>query len=132
MNILVIEDNPTHFKLVQAVLSQAGNDVSRAETAEEAFAAICHDAPQIILIDLALPGMDGLALVRRLKADPNTRSTPIVVVTAYPDLWSRDDAMAAGCDAYLVKPLDTRSLVRKVAAVAAAAPNQDGPAVKGQ
>ncbi len=119
MNILVIEDNPTHFKLAQAVLKDAGNVVNRAETAEQAFASIRQDLPQIILLDLALPGMDGLALVRMLKADPGTSHIPIVVITAYPDLWSKDAALAAGCDAYLLKPLDTRSLVQEVTAVAA-------------
>jgi two-component system cell cycle response regulator len=100
------------------VLSEAGNEVRRAETAEQAFAAIRQSLPQIILLDLALPGMDGLALVRMLKADPATSSIPIVVITAFPDLWSQEDALAAGCDAYLLKPLDTRSLGRQVAAVA--------------
>jgi CheY-like chemotaxis protein len=118
MNILVIEDNPTHFKLAQAVLNEAGNVVNRAETAEQAFAAIRQDPPQIIMLDLALPGMDGLALVRMLKADPDTGHIPIVVITAYPDLWSKNDALAAGCDAYLLKPLDTRKLAQEVTAVA--------------
>ncbi len=118
MNILVIEDNPSHFKLIRVVLSEAGNRVSHAETAEQTFAAVREDPPQVILLDLALPGMDGLTLVRRLKEDPQTRSIPVVAVTAYADLWSRKDALEAGCDAYLLKPLDTRSLAGELAAAA--------------
>ena len=119
MNILVIEDNPSHFKLIRVVLSESGNRVAHAETAEQTFAAVRADPPQVILLDLALPGMDGLALVRRLKADPLTRAIPVVAVTAYSDIWSREDALAAGCDAYLSKPLDTRSLSRDLAAAVA-------------
>ncbi len=117
MNVLVIEDNPSHFKLVSVVLAEAGNTVSRAENAEQAFEEVQRLRPEVILADLALPGMDGLALVRTLKKNQTTREIPIVVITAFPDMWSRQDAMAAGCDAYLLKPLDTRKLVSEIAAV---------------
>jgi CheY-like chemotaxis protein len=110
MNILVVEDNPSHLKLAHLVLSAAGHNVSGIEAAEQAFNSIRQDKPQVILLDLELPGIDGLTLVRRLKAEPETRHIHLVVVTSYPDRFSKKDALAAGCDAYLVKPIDTRAL----------------------
>ena len=85
MNILVVEDNPSHLKLARLVLSAAGHKVSDAEAAEQAFNSIKQEEPKVILLDLILPDMDGLALVRKLKADPETRDIHVIVVTAYPD-----------------------------------------------
>lgn len=110
MNILVIEDNPSHLKLAHHVLSAAGYAVSGAEAADEAFAAIRSQKPQVILLDLQLPGTDGLALVRKLKADPETAEIPVVAVTSYPEVFPKSAAMAAGCAAYINKPLNTRTL----------------------
>jgi len=118
MNILVVEDNPSHLKLARLVLSAAGHTVNNAEAAEQAFNSIKHDKPQVILLDLILPGMDGLALVRKLKADPETRDIHVIVVTGYPDRHSKRDAFDAGCDAYLVKPISTRELPQLVESVA--------------
>jgi CheY-like chemotaxis protein len=114
----VIEDNPTHLKLATLVLSAAGLKVSEAEAAERAFSAISQEKPDVILVDLVLPGMDGLTLVRTLKANPVTRAIPVVAITAYADQFTQKDALAAGCDAYLVKPIDTRNLPRMIRDVA--------------
>ena len=125
MNILVIEDNPSHLKLAHLVLSAAGHKVSDAEAAEQAFASIKQEKPQVILLDLELPGMDGLTLVRKLKADPETRDIHVVAVTAYPDRYKKSDAIASGCDAYLLKPISTRALpglVTKVAGITEESP----------
>ena len=110
MNILVIEDNPSHLKLAHHVLSAAGYNVSDAEAAEQAFAAIKTDKPELILLDLELPDMDGLALVRKLKADPETANIPVVAVTSYPERFPRAEVLAAGCVAYITKPINTRTL----------------------
>ena len=110
MKILVVEDQSIESKLAVHVLSAAGHDVSSAEAAEEALAAIRESHPNVILMDLSLPGMDGLTLVRKLKSDPATRDIHIVAVTSYPEKFSRDEALEAGCDAYLGKPLSTRTL----------------------
>jgi len=110
MNILVVEDNPSHLKLAHLVLSAAGYKVNAVEAAEQAFNSIKQEKPQVILLDLELPGMDGLTLVRKLKADAETRDIHVIVVTAYPDRYTRKEALAAGCDAYLVKPINTRAL----------------------
>jgi CheY-like chemotaxis protein len=110
LNILVIEDNPSHLKLAHHVLSAAGYHVNDAGAAGQAVAAIKADKPQLILMDLELPGMDGLALVRQLKADPETADIQIVAVTSYPERFSRAEALAAGCVGYIAKPINTRTL----------------------
>lgn len=118
MKILVIEDQPTQLKLVHHVLSADGHDVTDANAAEQAFKAIKRDRPELILLDLVLPDIDGLTLVRRLKADPETRNIHVVAVTSYPEEYPKAAALAAGCDAYLVKPINTRELSGQLTAVA--------------
>jgi CheY-like chemotaxis protein len=117
MKILVVEDQPAELKLAVQVLSAAGFDVDEATAADEAVAAIKRDAPEIILMDLSLPGIDGLTLARKLKADPSTRGILIVAVTSYPEKFSAAEAIAAGCDAYLHKPVSTRTLPETLRAV---------------
>jgi CheY-like chemotaxis protein len=118
MKILVIEDHAVDHKLADLVLSTAGYDVSTAETAEQAIGAIQEDRPQLIFLDLDLPGMDGLTLARKLKADPDTRDIHIVAVTCYAEQYPKAAALAAGCDAYLMKPINTRELSDQLTAVA--------------
>jgi len=110
MKILIIEDHPAELKLAHHVLSAAGHSVNKAEAAELAFASIKNDRPEVILLDLCLPGMNGLTLVHRLKADAETRDIHIVAVTSFPEAFPKNAALQAGCDAYLVKPLSTRTL----------------------
>jgi len=110
MKILVVEDQPGELKLAIHVLSAAGHEVAPAMAAEEALTAIAANRPTIILLDLSLPGMDGLTLARKLKSDPATNEILIVAVTSYPEKFSRAEALAAGCDAYLYKPVSTRTL----------------------
>lgn len=118
LKILVIEDHAADIKLATLILSTTGHEVSAVEAAEKAFAAIQEDRPQLILLDLNLPGMDGLALARKLKADPSTRDIHVVAVTCYPEQYPKAAALAAGCDAYLLKPIDTRELSDQLTAVA--------------
>ena len=106
------------LKLADLVLSTAGHHISTVEAAEQAFAAIKEDRPQLIFLDLDLPGMDGLALVRQLKADPDTRDIHVVAVTCYLEQYPKAAALAAGCDAYLLKPINTRELSGQLTAVA--------------
>ena len=117
IKILVIEDHAVDLKLADLVLSTAGHDVSAVE-AGQAFAAIKEDRPQLILLDLDLPGMDGLALARKLKAEERTRDSHVVAVTCYPEQYPKAAALAAGCDAYLLKPIDTRELSGQLTTVA--------------
>lgn len=110
MKIFVVEDEPIELKLAVTVLQSAGHEVSRAVAAEQALTAIRQNLPDVILLDLLLPGMTGLSLARTLKADPLTRSIPIVAMTSYHDEFTNAEAISAGCDAFLTKPLSTRTL----------------------
>lgn len=114
-NILIVDDNLTNLKLVAYLMKSNGYDVSTAVDAESAFAAIRTQRPHVILMDLQLPGVDGLELTRRLKADPATRDIKIIAVTAYAMKGDEDKARAAGCDDYVTKPIDTRALPELIA-----------------
>jgi CheY-like chemotaxis protein len=98
------------MKLAHHVLSAAGYHVNDAEAAGQALTAIKAEKPQLILMDLELPGMDGLTLIRKIKADPEMADIPIVAVTSYPERFSRAEVLAAGCVAYISKPINTRTL----------------------
>jgi len=117
MRILVVEDEPSSLKLAHLVLSSDGHEVTQAEAVDQAMDEISKSEPQVILLDLELPNIDGLALARHLKADPRRKHIVIVAVTAYPERFTREEALAAGCDAYIVKPINTRKLTEQVADV---------------
>jgi len=106
--ILVVDDNPVNQRLTRVLLSGEGYDVRCAEDAAEAFAMLAEFRPRLILMDLQLPGLDGLEATRRLKADPATRGILVVALTAYAMRGDDEKARAAGCDGYLSKPIDTR------------------------
>jgi CheY-like chemotaxis protein len=89
MKVLIIEDEPTDRKLKDAVLKMSGHIVRERATAEEAVDAITADKPDVIGLDLRLPGMDGLTLARQLKVNPGTGQIPMVAITAYPELPTR-------------------------------------------
>lgn len=108
--VLIVDDNPTNLKLVAFLVKAAGYEVDTAQDAEAAQAAIKANRPKLILMDLQLPGVDGLELTRRLKADPATRAIKIIAVTAYAMKGDQEKAIAAGCDDYVTKPVDTRAL----------------------
>src|SRR5665647_1101206 len=113
--ILIVDDNPTNLKLVAYLMRANGYEVSTAIDADAALANIRDKAPALILMDVQLPGIDGLELTRQLKADPATRDIIIVAVTAYAMKGDQDKAVAAGCDDYVTKPIDTRSLPATIA-----------------
>jgi two-component system cell cycle response regulator len=117
MKILVVEDDDPQLKLAQLVLSEAGHDVSEASNAQEAFDSIREDHPQLVLLDLNLPGIDGLAFVTKLKANALTRDILVVAFTACPELFPKAAVLAAGCDAHILKPINTRELSGQLIAV---------------
>jgi len=108
--ILIVDDNQSNVKLMKAVLHSTPYVVKTANDAEEAIAVLESFEPSLILMDLQLPGMDGLELTRRLKADPARRHITILALTAYAMRGDDEKARAAGCDGYITKPIDTRSL----------------------
>jgi len=114
--ILVVDDNPANLKLVRVMLALEGYDVRTATSADEALSVLETFRPRLILMDLQLPGMDGLELTRRLKADSATRDTVILALTAYAMKGDEEKAREAGCDGYVTKPIDTRALPAVIAA----------------
>ena len=115
--ILVVDDNPINLKLVSDLLMFEGYRVLKAEDGEEAAASVEAEPPDLILLDVDLPGIDGLTLTKRLKSDVRTGYIIIVALTAFAMKADRQRAMAAGCDAYVTKPIDTRGLPGQVAAL---------------
>jgi two-component system cell cycle response regulator DivK len=108
--VLVVDDNYQNLKLVRVLLRTEGYEVRTAVDAEEAMRELEWFSPRLILMDLQLPGMDGLELTRRLKADPMRRDIAIIAVTAYAMKGDEAKAMAAGCDGYVAKPIDVETL----------------------
>jgi CheY-like chemotaxis protein len=119
--ILVIDDNPQNLKLAMVILCGEGYDVRTAIDAEDALKVLKSFTPRLILIDVQLPGIDGLALTRQLKADPTRRGMVIIAVTSYAMKGDDQKAFAAGCDGYMSKPIDIEALQRIVAQLLARA-----------
>ncbi len=113
--VLIVDDNATNLKLVAYLMTANGYEVTTALGADAAIESIRDQRPDVILMDLQLPGTDGLALTRKLKAGPETREIIIVAVTAYAMTGDRERALAAGCDDYVTKPIDTRALPQTIA-----------------
>ena len=108
--ILIVDDNPVNMKLIRVLLAGEGYDVRTATDASETLKILKVIHPGLILMDIQLPGIDGLELTRRLKADPATCDIPIVGLTAYAMKGDEERILAAGCDGYIPKPIDTRTL----------------------
>lgn len=122
--ILVVDDHPINLKLACDVMEHEGYIVDRAESAEAALACIARIRPDLILMDLGMPGMDGFTLTRRLRADEATRRIPIVALTAFAMKRDEEKALEAGCDAYISKPIDTRTLPVRIAALMESLPGR--------
>ena len=108
--ILIVDDNAVNLKLVRVLLAKEGYETRTASDANEALLVLQTFTPRLILMDLQLPGMDGLQLTRQLKADPRTKDIVIVALTAYAMKGDEEKSKAAGCDGYITKPIDTRTM----------------------
>lgn len=108
--ILVVEDNLANRELLSVVLQMAGFEVIQSADAEDALCVAASIRPDVILMDVGLPGLDGIAATRVLKCDPRTSDIPVVAVSAHAMKADETRALAAGCDGYVTKPIDTRSL----------------------
>jgi CheY-like chemotaxis protein len=104
--ILIVEDHPVNARLFTAVLEAGGYQICCATDADAALAALSSFQPQLILMDLNLPGMDGIELTRQLRADERTRNLVIVAVTAHAMRGDEEKARAAGCNGYISKPIN--------------------------
>jgi two-component system cell cycle response regulator DivK len=112
--ILVVDDNAANRRLAQAVLEGAGHEVHAVPDAEDALEAVASLHPTLILMDIQLPGLDGLELTRLLKADPATRDIVVLATTAYAMSGDEAKATEAGCDGYMTKPIDVHALCEVV------------------
>jgi two-component system cell cycle response regulator DivK len=112
--ILVVEDQEDNRQILRDLLSNSSYEMLEAENGAEALSAVAKQRPDLILMDIQLPVMDGYEATRRLKADPATKSIPIIVVTSYALSGDEGKARAAGCDGYVTKPYSPRALLAKI------------------
>lgn len=126
MKILVIEDNPSNMKLAALVAGNAGHAVLRADNAPDGLALARAERPDLILMDIQLPGMDGLAATRALKADPATADIPVIALTSYAMKGDAEKIRAAGCDDYLAKPYHYSDLLAAIGRVLAESAQRSG------
>lgn len=112
--ILAVDDNELNIELVSHVLEAAGHTVRVAASGPEAIAAVGHEAPDLILLDIGLPGMDGYEVLRALRNDPATAAIPVVALTAYAMSGDDQRALEAGFDGYIAKPIDVKTFAREV------------------
>lgn len=113
--ILVVEDNPTNMRVIRMVLRNKGYGLLEATDGEEALVVAMEGHPDLIVMDIQLPKMDGLEVTRRLRQTPEFKQTPIIALTASAMEGDREKIMAAGCDKYISKPVNTRQFPQLVA-----------------
>jgi two-component system cell cycle response regulator DivK len=112
--ILVVEDHEDNRQILRDLLASAGYEMIEAENGEAGVAAATAQVPDLILMDIQLPLLDGYEATRRIKADPALKAIPIIVVTSYALSGDEDKARAAGCDAYIAKPYSPRQLLARI------------------
>jgi two-component system cell cycle response regulator DivK len=112
--ILVVEDQADNRQILRDLLGNAGFELMEAENGEEALAAVAKQRPDLILMDIQLPTMDGYEATRRIRANPEMKDVPIIAVTSYALTGDDAKALAAGCNAYVTKPYSPRALLAKV------------------
>jgi len=113
--ILIIDDNPINLKLVKLILFKNGYEVFTASDAENALKLLENLRPRLILMDIQLPGIDGLQLTKKLKSDPKYKNTIIVAVTAYAMKGDERKALLAGCNGYISKPINVHTFPDTIA-----------------
>jgi two-component system cell cycle response regulator DivK len=112
--ILVVEDQEDNRQILRDLLANAGFEMIEAEDGEQALVQVAKHHPDLILMDIQLPLMDGYEATRRIKADPSSKAIPIIVVTSYALSGDEEKARAAGCDAYVAKPYSPRALLAQI------------------
>ncbi len=112
--ILVVEDHEDNRQILRDLLASAGYEMIEAENGEDGVAAAAAQQPDLILMDIQLPILDGYEATRRIKADPALKAIPIIVVTSYALSGDEEKARIAGCDAYIAKPYSPRQLLARI------------------
>jgi two-component system cell cycle response regulator DivK len=115
--IVLVEDNEMNRDMLSRRLRRRGYEVLTAVDGESGLALTQSDAPALVLMDMSLPGIDGWEATRRLKADPATRAIPVIALTAHAMAGDREQALAAGCDDFDIKPIDLDRLLGKIEAL---------------
>jgi len=128
--LLVVEDNPINMKLIRCVLSLHDYRILEARDAETGIELAHRHRPDLILMDIKLPGMDGLSAAALIRRDPDLSGVPIVAVTSYAMLGDAERAIKAGCTEYMTKPINTRTLVNTVGRLLKTPGLKIGPANK--
>jgi two-component system cell cycle response regulator DivK len=113
-SILVVEDQEDNRQILRDLLSSADYEMVEAENGQEALDAVAKQKPDLILMDIQLPVMDGYEATRRIKSNPDWKAIPIIVVTSYALSGDAEKARAAGCDDYVTKPYSPRQLLAKI------------------
>lgn len=117
MKVLAVEDNPINMKLLKLVLKKYGHDAIEAATGGEALAKAGSEKPDLILMDIQLPDMDGLEATRRIRNLPSMRNVPIIAITSYAMAGDREKIMEAGCNGYFEKPINPLTIMRDIEAI---------------
>ena len=120
--VLIVEDDELNRDSLRRLLRRRGYDILLAVDGDEALAEARAESPDVILMDMRLPGVDGWEATRRLKADPDTRAMPVIALTAHAMADDRDRALAAGCDDHDTKPIDLERLLAKIRSLVHSAP----------
>ena len=116
-SILIIDDDPDALAILETFLESQGHSPHRAGTGPEGLALAHEERPDVVILDVMMPGMDGWEVVRRIRQQPDLEQTRIVMLTARDDKRSRREALDAGADLYLVKPLSLNELATQIASV---------------
>ena len=117
VKILLVEDNEMNRDMLSRRLQRRGYEVVTAVDGESGLALTRSDAPALVLMDMSLPGIDGWEATRQIKADPATRAIPVIALTAHAMAGDREQALAAGCDDFDIKPIDLDRLLGKIEAL---------------
>jgi CheY-like chemotaxis protein len=120
--IVLVEDNEMNRDMLTRRLVRRGYSVAIAVDGQEALDVVAREQPDVVLMDMGLPVIDGWEATRRLKADPTTARIPVIALTAHALSTDRDEALAAGCDDYETKPIDLERLVARIEAIRLVAP----------
>lgn len=120
--VLLVEDNELNRDMLSRRLQRRGYEIAVATDGVQAVQAATRDRPELILMDMSLPEMDGWEATRQLKAQPGTRAIPVIALTAHAMAGDRDRALAAGCDEFETKPVELERLLAKMQALLGAAP----------
>ena len=113
-HILIVEDQEDNRRILRDLLGNAGYELVEAESGEEALTAVEAQRPDLILMDIQLPVMDGYEATRRIRSNPDMKAVPVIAMTAYALAGDEAKALAAGCNAYITKPYSPRALLAKV------------------